>query len=229
MNEPRRERRLHTRISPKGTVLIAHEHRGRIANLSEGGVFVVCDAPALGSLRDREVDLELRVDAGQAAWMTTTGRIVRRDPGGLAIAFAAPPAALVRVIDELATASRAHARIISVVLIDADDPRRAAMANGFRAIGCDVIEAATPLEAIVRLGESSFEPDVVAVADSHPPEAAEEMREFVERAHPHARLITIGDEVLRPDGILDWLSSADPDRDLPVRVREALVSPRHTR
>ncbi len=79
---------------------------------------------------------------------------------------------------------------------------------------------------IVRLGESSFEPDVIAIADSHPATAADEMRSFVERYHPNAKLVTIGDSVLQPDGIAHWLSSADPASDLPVRIREVLVRPR---
>jgi hypothetical protein len=80
----------------------------------------------------------------------------------------------------------------------------------------------------VRLGESRFEPDVIAVADSQSADA-EEMRVFVEREHPKAKLIRIGDETLRPEGLVHWLSSADPDADLPARVREALVVPRHHR
>jgi hypothetical protein len=100
------------------------------------------------------------------------------------------------------------------------------MTAGFRATGCGVIEAATPLEAIVRLGESSFEPDVIAIADSHPAAAADEMRDFVERNHPNAKLVTIGDALLQPDGIVHWLSSADPASDLPDRIREVLVRPR---
>ena len=55
------------------------------------------------------------------------------------------------------------------------------------------------------------------------------MRTFVERDHPNAKLITIGDDVLQPDGLANWLSSANPDADLPARVREALVAPRPRR
>ena len=132
------------------------------------------------------------------------------------------------MIDEMSTASRADARIITVVLIDADPQRSSAMAAGFRATGCSVIEATTPLEAIVRLGESSFEPDIIAVADSQTDDA-DEMRAFVDREHPDARLITIGDEIFQPDGFANWLSSANPDADLAARVREALVAPRRQR
>ena len=157
------ERRRHPRIIPKGALLfrtLGHEQRGRIANVSEGGVYVVTSATAPEELLARNVELEIRLDAGHAAWLRATGQIVRIDQDGLAISFDLLAAPLLRMIDELSTASRAHDRIITVVLIDADDQRRSGMAAGFRATGCTVIEAATPLEAIVRLGESSFEPDV---------------------------------------------------------------------
>src|SRR5205814_3996243 len=110
------------------------------------------------------------------------------------------PAVLLHMIDQIATAARARDRVLAVVLIDTHAQRRSAMAAGFRATGCNVVEAATPLEAIVRLGESSFEPDVIAIADSDPPTAADDMRAFVERDHPRSKVITIGDELLEPDG-----------------------------
>jgi hypothetical protein len=227
----RDERRRSVRIAAKGTLLFRtreHEQHGRIANLSEGGAYVLTSTTAPERLLQRNVDLELRLDAGHAEWLRATGRIIRVHRGGVAIAFDLLAAPLLRMIDELSTASRAHARVISVVLIDADPQRISAMAAGFRATGCEVIEAATPLEAIVRLGESSFEPDVIAVADSQTDDA-DEMRTFVEREHPNAKLITIGDEIFHPDGFANWLSSANPNADLPARVREALVAPRRRR
>jgi hypothetical protein len=225
----RPERRRHARISPKGTSVVhatSYALRGRIVNLGEGGMFVATRVSAPELLLGSAVDIELRLDTGFAQWLRGTGRIVRVTADGVAIAFDALPAQLRKMIEDLTTASRARVRILAVVLIDADPPRRSAMAEGFRAAGCDVIEAATPLEAIVRLGESSFEPDVIAVADSQPSTAAEDMRTFVHHNHPNAKLVTIGDAALEPDGIAHWLSSADPDTNLPDRVREVLVRPR---
>jgi len=228
----RPERRRHTRIAAKGTIafqLLDHEQRGRIANVSEGGLFVLTNVGAPNRLLARTVDLELRLDAGQAEWLRAAGRVIRLRPEGFAIAFDIPPPGFLRMIDEVTTASRARERIISVVLIDGDEQRRSAMAAGFRSTGCTVIEASTPLEAIVRLGESSFEPDAIALANSCPSNEAKQMREFIERDHPSVKLITIGDDVLDPDGFANWLSSANPDADLPARVRDALVAPRKRR
>jgi hypothetical protein len=223
------ERRRHARIRPKGTLLLRVEDyalHGRIANLGEGGMLVITEVDAPERLLGCLADVEVRLDGGLAQWCQAAGRIVRIAGGGVAIAFDTLSGELRGMIDELAMASCACSRLLSVVLIDADAQRRSAMTAGFRAAGCGVIEAATPLEAIVRLGESSFEPDVIAIADSCPAAAADEMRGFVERNHPNAKLVTIGDALLQPDGIAHWLSSADPASDLPARIREVLVRSR---
>ena len=215
------------RIAAKGTLIFRagrHEQSCRLANLSESGAYVLTNVTAPDRMLGRNVALQLRLDAASAEWLRATGRIIREDPDGVAIAFDLLAAPLLRIIDALTTASIARARVLVVVLIDAEPQRRDAMATGFRAAGCSVIAAASPLEAIVRLGESSFEPDVIAVADSQSDDA-EQMRAFVEREHPGATLIRIGDELLRPEGLANWLSSENPHADLPTRVREALVAP----
>jgi hypothetical protein len=223
------ERRRHARMCPKGTSLLrvdGYALHGRIANLGEGGMLVIPDVDAPERLLGRLADVEVRLDGGFARWLQATGRIARISDGGVAVAFDTLSSELRGALDELTTASRARNRVLSVVLIDAETERRSAMTAGFRATGCGVIDVATPLEAIVRLGESSFEPDVIAIADSYPAAAADEMRGFVERNHPNAKLVTIGDALLQPDGIAHWLSSADPASDLPDRIREVLVRPR---
>jgi hypothetical protein len=221
---PHPDRRRHPRMVAKGTVALqadAYSHQGRIANLSEAGMYVLSGVAVPERLLARPINLQIRLDDGQAEWLTSLGRVVRIRPEGFAVEFDAAPAPLLRMIDDLMTASRANLRVMSVILIDANEQRRWAMAAGFRATGCDVIEAATPLSAIVRLGESSFEPDVIAVADSVGT-AAEEMRTFIERDHPKAKLVTIGDELLGPAGLAHWLSSANPNADLAARVRVVL-------
>lgn len=224
------DRRHHVRIEPKGTVTfhaLGTAYRARLANIGAGGMYVTTAITLADRLLGRVVELELRFDGPLAAWQRVTGRIARIDASGAAIVFDAPRApALLRMIDELTTASHASARVISVVLIDADPERRASIATGFRATGCDVVEAATPLEAIVRLGESHFEPDVIAVANSEPAAAADEMRAFIERDHATSMLITIGPELLDPAGLANWLSSATTTAGLPARIRELLFRSR---
>jgi hypothetical protein len=224
------DRRRHARIEPKGTVTVqalGTTYGGRLANIGVEGMYVATDSPLPEGLLGHVVQLELRFDGPLAAWQRLTGRISRITHDGAAIVFAAPTApALLLVIDGLTTASHASARVISVVLIDADPPRRASIAAGFRAAGCQVLEVATQLEAIVRLGEAHFEPDIIAVATTQPVTASDQMRAFIEHYHPSSMLVTIGPELLDPAGLANWLSEATATADLPARIRELLFTPR---
>ena len=96
------------------------------------------------------------------------------------------------------------------------------MADAFRSAGCTVSETSTPLEAIVRLGELDFEPDLIAIADSMPGAIADDLRRFVIRDHPRVKLVTIGAELLHDATNGHWLSSAHPTADLVNRVRAVL-------
>jgi len=177
--------------------------RGRIANISAGGVYVITNVTLPVRLLARGMDIALRLDGASAAWREATGHVVRIRSGGVALAFGTTDTQLLAVIEELQSASLARSSI-AMVLIDAETQRRSAVAAGFRATGCSVVEAATPLEAIVRLGESSFEPDIIAFAGA---EDVSEMRAFVEREHPQAKLVKIEDALLQPDGFAHWLST----------------------
>ena len=128
----------------------------------------------------------------------------------------------VQLMEESASASQEHRRVRTIVLVDATPERRALIADAFRAAGCAVFEVSTPLEAIVRLGESAFEPELIAIADSLPSSTSDHLRHFVERAHPRAKLVIIGDDVLGPAGDARWLSSTAPEAELIERVRDLL-------
>jgi CheY-like chemotaxis protein len=223
------ERRHHARIEPKGTaVILAGEYvqRGRIANLSEGGMLVTTAVSAPARLLARPVEMELRLDGRLDQWIRVSGKIVRLGAERLAVTFDSLPSILLRLIDEMTAASRNRKRVLSIVLVDEDLDRRALIAEGFRAVGCGIVEASTPLEAIVRLGETSFEPDLIAVADSIPAQASDTLREFVDREHPQVKLVTISNDAIEPAGIANWLSSTDPNDDLITRIRDLLVRPR---
>ena len=221
------ERRKHARIALKGTaILLAGEYavRARLVNLSEGGFLATTLVTAPVRLLGRSVDIELRLDDPLAQWNRLEGKIVRIGNDSLAISLNSTPA-LVRLVNELTDASRTRERVISVILIDEDAPRRRLLADAFRTVGCSLIDAATSLEAIVRLGESSFEPDVIAVADSIPATTANEMREFVGRNHPHVKLISITD-VIDPDLNIFQLTPEDLRGNLTNAIRRVLGRPR---
>jgi hypothetical protein len=217
------ERRLHPRSTPKGTVTLTIGDvviLGRLANLSRSGIFIETRVSAPERLLGRVGTLEIRLDGQAAEWLRASGRITRIEAGGVALGFDVISDSLGDMVDEMGSQSHAHGRSISVVLIDADRERSDAMLEGFRAAGCIVQHVTTPLEAIVRLGESSFEPDLVAIGDTTSG-SAEELRSFVQRNHPRAKLVAIG-----IDGASEtrsaWLSSEDPAADLPTRIRLVL-------
>jgi hypothetical protein len=155
-------------------------------------------------------------------WLQLSGRVVRIDGCALALALATDTEPFMRLMDGNLSASGVHQRVRSVVLIDATPDRRELIAEAFRASGCVVFEIATPLEAVVRLGESQFEPELIAIADSLPSSISEELRGFVEREHPQAKLVTIGDDLLAPSGSARWVSSAGSRGDLLAQIRELL-------
>ena len=221
------ERRKHGRIALKGTaILLAGEHavRARLVNLGEGGFLATTLVTAPIRLLGRSVDIELRLDDPLSQWNRLEGEIVRIENGSIAISLHSTPA-LIHLVGEMTDASRTRERVISVILIDEDGSRRRLLGEAFRTVGCSLIEAATSLEAIVRLGESSFEPDVIAVADSIPAATANEMREFVARNHPHVKLVSITDVI---DSSVDifQLTADDLRGNLVDAIRRVLGRPR---
>jgi hypothetical protein len=223
------ERRKYARIMLKGTVIIVageHTHHGRIANLSEGGLLALTQVKLPSANLGRRGELELRLDDQKASWTAVSGRVLRIGGDRVALAFDAVPATLLRLIDEMTLASRLRLRVLSVVLVDENTERRTRLADGFRDVGCGVIEASTSLEAIVRLGESSFEPDLIAVSDTVMANHAAELRAFVGNEHADVKLVVIGHDSEAPSGIAIWLSSRDPDSDLARRIRDVLALPR---
>ncbi len=228
-SERRAERRQSVRVCAKGTASLRmkdYDVRGRVGNVCSGGLSVNTLVTPPEWIVGRSVDVELRFDTQQAAWLQLSGRVLRTGATTIAIAFDTVPDGFDRLIDDALTASNGNDRVLSLVIVDATTERRKRMAEGFRAAGCAVVDVSTPLEAIVRLGEFHFEPDVIAVADSLPSLIADEMRTFVDREHPRAKLVTIGDDVVEPEGLAHWLSSMNPGDDLPARIRMLLTRPR---
>jgi len=222
---PSEDRRRSVRISPKGSVvLLAGEHveHGRIANISSGGLLAITTGRAPELPPGGQVEVELRLDAASSEWLRFAGHVLRIDGCAIAVALETDSKPFLRLMEAGLRASGAHDGVRTVVLVDATAARRDTIAAAFRASGCDVLAVATPLEAIVRLGELQFEPELIAIADSLPSSISDDLRSFVAREHPQAKLVTIGDDLPAPRGAARWLSSADPDGDLLARIRELL-------
>ncbi len=220
------ERRTASRVTLKGTTIIRSGNyllRGRISNLSRGGVCAITRTTAPERLLRTQVEIMMRLDASDSAWLECKGRLVRIGATTMAMTLEATPPGFFRMLDEMHAASDRNDHQISVVLVDEDLERRKGMVLAFRAANCQVIDAATPLEAIVRLGEADFEPHLIAVADSLPTSVSEELRRFVENEHPRTMLVAIGLAPDAPHGTLHWLSSSDLADDLDDRVRAVLT------
>ncbi|HMG54949.1 MAG TPA: PilZ domain-containing protein, partial [Kofleriaceae bacterium] len=90
----RKERRRDLRVSPKGTVIMHAEActmRGRIVNLSRGGVAAITTSAAPERLLGGSASLDLRLDGRDSSWHDLRGRIVRLDGTAIAIALDAVP------------------------------------------------------------------------------------------------------------------------------------------
>lgn len=220
------ERRRSTRISPKGSVVLFAGERaehGRIANISIGGLLAITEDASAIPLSS-EIEIELRFDTAGSEWLRLTGRVLRSDGCAIAVALDDHPEPFVRLMRDVSSASGEFQRVRPIVLIDATPERRELMAEAFRACGCAVLAVSTPLEAIVRLGESQFEPELIAIADSSPSTVSDDLRSFVEREHPGAKLVTIGDDILAPPASARWLSSSNSYGHLLARIRGFLGS-----
>jgi CheY-like chemotaxis protein len=223
------ERRQTVRSSPKGTVSIRatdYDVRGRIANVSRGGLCAITLVTPPERVIGCSVELEIRFDTQQSAWIRMSGHILRLGATRIAIGFDRVPDGFDRLIEDTLNASHSRNRVLATVLVDSNTERRQRMAEAFRAAGCAVVDVSTPLEAIVRLGEFHFEPDIIAIADSLPATIADELRKFVDLEHPRAKLVTINDDVTGPEGIAHWLSAADLGDDLARHVLDILLKPR---
>lgn len=171
----------------------------------------------------RSLELELQIDGRDSRWIRLSGRILRVQAATIAMAFDKVSLEFIQLVDDILGASYGRSRILSVISVDANADRRAPITEAFRAAGCTVVEVSTALEMIVRLSELEFEPDLIVIADSSPSSTSDELRRFVEREHPRARLAQVGDELINPGKQSPWLSSADLDGDLLTRVRRLLL------
>jgi len=179
-------------VCASGRVVIHGEQcdLGPIVDVSITGVRVGLAGRATDHRAGDRVELELRFDGARGGWSELSGRVVRVDLDlDVVVAFDEPAAELAdRIQDELLAALESET-VEHVVLVDPVTSRRAEMAAMLRAAGRRVSEAATPLEAIALLGESCGHAQVIAIADTVPEAAADELRAYMAREHPRLRLV----------------------------------------
>lgn len=194
------DRRRHDRARVNGCVVLHAPDgavRGRIVNLSAGGVLVVEEESRARLAEGTRVGLELETE--RSGWVRQDGGVLRRIDDAIAIEFVEPSPGVVDVITGEVLAAQEARRAPRVIVVDPSRPRRQRIAAALRDVGCQSIEASTPLEAVDVLERSRVPVSAVAVAESTQSQTlADELVEFLAEAHPSLRLGLIVDNTAKP-------------------------------
>ena len=226
--EPR-ECRHGGRVQSSGTVIVhgpfaAH---GRIIDLAIGGLsLLVDDAAALPGVGNT-VRLDVRLD-GLGRWLHLIGSVARVDARGSAVALvlellAVPPDFEDLVQDELLSALECS-QCPRILLVDVARGRRELVAAAFRATGCDVIEASSPLEAISEIDQSRVHLWAVVIADTEIASHADDLRTFLRETYPGVPLIVVGQRARR-QGTRSLYVDRIPDLAMQVGTMVGLCGP----
>lgn len=224
------ERRRATRVRSKGSIQVRHGTRlirARLLDLSSTGSCARAELPlGLIVVVGKPVRVEIRLDACPAKPFSLLAHVLRVDvvTRTLAIEFDEIPRDFADCVHDELLAALEHDTSPRLILIDTAIARRRMIANAFRAAGCQVTEAATPLDAIVLLARSQFEPAVIAIADTIPESVADELRDFVVVEHPDAHMVAISRSATRRNPAESWLSASYMHASLHSRVSRVMTA-----
>jgi CheY-like chemotaxis protein len=200
MNEqgPQIERRRHARVYVRGPATVRGRRRevpGYVIAVSETTLEIRCQLrSALLAMVGASVEVEMRLD-GQigevAGWFVLHGQVarVRFDNQSLIIQIGALPRPLVALIERI---RRSAVPPVEAMIVDREVARRTRVAEAFRAEGCQVIEVATPIEALHWLERGWRGTDVFAVADTIPDTIGIDLRAFLDTSAPDALVVSLG-------------------------------------
>jgi hypothetical protein len=191
------ERRQHVRVPAHGSVVFwarGHLVHGRLTTISDVGLEITCHLGfALLGMGDTLIELGLRLDGPVGGWLQLRGRIshVRAASHMLVIAIDDLAPEFLPRIAAWSLAGHDVPAPPEVMIIDSDRDRRAATAAAFRWKGCQVIEVATPLEALQQFDGGGPDLDLIEVAQTTPPGIGDELRDYLESAHTEALVVRI--------------------------------------
>lgn len=199
-----RDRRREVRVVTGGEAVLhrgADRVRGRIDDVSMGSVRIEL-AGAVDALEaGAAVTVELHLEAAAPGWLQVSGRIERilatQAATQVVIAFDEVPVGLADLLEDELRATVESLRAPPVVIVDADESRRARLAGVMRDAGCRVVEAAAPLDAISSMQRSMTRAWMIVIADTFPERDAEQLREFFRDVHPQVDQASVGE---RGDG-----------------------------
>ncbi len=193
-----RDRRRSGRAESSGTAIVhgALALHGRIVDLAIGGLTLLVDGivaePAVG----HRVRVVARLD-GPGRWFHLTGSVARIESRGSATALVIELTGVPHDYEDLVQnellSGLECARDPQILLVDSSRGRRALVAAAFRAVGCRVIEASSPLEAIAAIDQSRLHLRAVVIADTELASRAADLRRFLHEAYPRVPLVVVGD------------------------------------
>lgn len=195
------------RVVANGSVLVQGRAatRGRLSNLSSGGILVRLGEDDLPCAPGEPVDIDLHLDRTGATWLRLQGEVVRCEARELAISFTSVPVDFAEVVQGVLTSAVEADALAHVLLVDADAQRRAPFAAQLRRAGCRVAEVATPLDAIAHLGGSAIRSWIVAIASTAPASTADELQHFLTQSDAPVEVRMLGSE--SPSNALAWFTA----------------------
>jgi hypothetical protein len=207
------DRREHVRVVASGSVIVQGRgsSRGRLSNISSGGMLTRLGDGELRPGSGENVEVELHLDRTGATWLRFCGEVVRSDQRELAISFTAVPVDLADVVQAALTSALDGAALAHVLLVDANVLRRTPFAALLRRAGCRVVEVTTPLDAIAHLGGSAIRSWVVAIATTVPESTADELQHFLAESDSPVEVRMLGTE--SPTSALAWFTATAQRRD----------------
>jgi hypothetical protein len=170
------------------------------------------------------VEVEMRLDGqtGESSgWFVLHGQVarIRLDNHSLIIQIGALPRPLAALIER---ARNSAVPPVEAMIVDREVARRTRVAEAFRAEGCQVIEVATPIEALHWLERGWLGTDVFAVADTIPETIGIDLRELLDTVAPDALVVGLGGPEWTPGR--ERLDPSDGDGLLASHVRSLLVA-----
>jgi CheY-like chemotaxis protein len=201
------DRRHHVRVVANGSVIVHGRAttRGRLANISSGGMLMrLGEGPPHGG-SEEPVEVELHLDRMGATWLRFHGEVVRSDHHELAISFTSVPLDFVDVVQDALVSALEGAALAHILLVDVNPQRRTPFAALLRRAGCCVAEVATPLDAIAHLGSSAIHSWVVAIATTVPASIADELERFLSESDAPVDVRMLGST--SPTSALAWFTA----------------------
>lgn len=201
------DRRRHVRVVANGSVIVYGRRtvRGRLSNISSGGMRVRLVESEPRCECGESVDVELHLDRVGATWLRLRGEVTRATEHEFAIEFAAVPLDFAGVMQDALVSALEGANLAHVLLVDENAEHRTSFAALLRRAGCRVAEVSTPLEAIAHLGGSAIHSWVVAIANTVQAGTADDLRRFLVESDVSVDVRVLSDQ--SPTSALAWFTT----------------------